>query len=223
MGRGNSERQTAQTNYSRSLNNAYQESPYEKRRREWNEGILNWADSGDYSQPPPGAKIFFNFADPAERRRRSEVLANTRGQGVSALGAGANPTLLALDKEHRDAEFERDSAANYQETARQLVGGALSETADLQNLDQSKRLNILGATGGVYSSALSKPKQPAWWERMIGGGAQAADSAQRRGASWLLEATARGTRSLTGALRVLPDAGRRKRPRALRTGLWRMP
>ncbi|MBC7928992.1 MAG: hypothetical protein H7Z38_00300, partial [Rubrivivax sp.] len=172
MGGGNSERrqtQQAQTNYNNALTGATTESLYEKRRREFNDGILNWADSGDYREPPKGARAFYNFANVAEHKKKLDVLANTRGAGVSALGAGANPTLLALDKEHRDAEFEETAARDYQDTTSQIVRGAMSDNADMQNLDQSKRLNILGSTSGVYSSALSKPKQPAWWEKLIGG------------------------------------------------------
>jgi hypothetical protein len=68
MGGGNKEKSTAQTNYNAALTTANQESPYEKRRREFNEGILNAAKSGDYRTPPPGTGVFFNFASRHSRR-----------------------------------------------------------------------------------------------------------------------------------------------------------
>lgn len=181
MGGGNRERReqqaAANANYTAALNTAQQESPYERRRREFNENILAFAESGDYRNPTGAMRVFFNFSDPAERKRRSDVLANTRGQGVSALGAGANPELLALDKQHRDAEFERDAAANYQSTLSRVVAGALDETGDLQRMDQARRLGVLGTTAGVHQSALGIPRRPSWWERLMGGAQQGAQTA----------------------------------------------
>lgn len=150
MGGGNRERRESQASYNAALANAKEESPYEQRRREWNQKVLDGGKSGDYSRPPDELKVFYNFADVARHKRQSDVLANTRGQGVSALGAGANPTLLALDKQHRDAEFEEEAARNYQDTTARLVAGAASDNADMQGLDQARRLSILGTTAGTY-------------------------------------------------------------------------
>jgi hypothetical protein len=171
MGGGNKERkqenQQANANYTTALGAASAESPYDKRRREMNESILDWGKSGDYRTPPSEAKVFFNFADVAERKKTADVLANTRGQGVSALGAGANPTLLALDKEHRDGEFEEDAAREYQDTAARVVGGAAGELGDMAGLDQAKRLAVLGSTGSLKQSAMHIPKQTPWWEKLL--------------------------------------------------------
>lgn len=171
MGGGNKERKQQQAeankNYTAALGSATAESSYDRRRREINESVLNWAKSGDYRTPPSEAKVFFNFADPAARQRQRDVLANTRGQGVSALGAGANPTLLALDKEHRDAELEQDAGREYQETAARVVGGAAGELGDMAALDQAKRMTVLGTTAGVQNSAMHIPKQKSWWEKLL--------------------------------------------------------
>lgn len=166
MGSGNKERRESQTQYNQALTTAQAESPYERRRREINESITNWGKSGDYRTPPSEAKVFFNFADPAERRRQQDALANTRGQGVSALGAGANPTLLALDKQHRDAVSEEDAARNYQQTAAAVVGGASGELADLDAADRARRMGVLSTTAGTYNTQVAN-RQPSWWQKML--------------------------------------------------------
>lgn len=165
MGGKNKERQQNQQTYNQTLSYAKEESPYERMRRERAERIKTFAESGDYRNPTGELRLAFNFADPAERKRQSEILANTRGQGVSALGAGANPTLLALDKQHRDDVAERDTATNYQETLSRMVAGAYDDLGSLQGMDQAKRLGILGTTAGVYSST---PQKKPWWETLMG-------------------------------------------------------
>lgn len=171
MGGGNKERKqenaAANANYTTALATAKEESPYEKRRREINEAVMGWAQRGDYTQPPNEAKVFFNFADVARHKKESDVLANSRGQGVSALGAGANPTVLALDKQHRDAEFEDEAARNYQDTAARVVGGAAGELGDLDAADRARRMGILSTTAGMKSSAQNMKKEPSWWEKLL--------------------------------------------------------
>lgn len=100
MGHRNQEKAAAQTNYTSALATAQAETPYEKSRRERAQAITDWAKSGDYRTPPNEAKIFYNWANVSEGKAQRELLDNTRGQGVSALGAGANPELLALNKQH---------------------------------------------------------------------------------------------------------------------------
>jgi hypothetical protein len=180
MGGGNREHNQAQTNYNQALTTAQTESPYERRRRETNEAITDWGKSGDYRQPPDEAKVFFNFADPAMRKRQRDVLNNSRGQGVSALGAGANPTLLALNKEHMDAELEEDSAREYQDTAARVVGGASGELADLDAADRARRMGVLGATSGVYNNQNANRGTP-WWQQLMNNAAQGAGAAATGG------------------------------------------
>lgn len=174
MGNGNKERKQenrqANAHYTQALAQAQAESPYERRRRETAEGILDWAKSGDYRTPPAEARVFFNFADVAERKRRRDVLANTRGQGVSALGAGANPTLLALNKEHMDAELEEDAARDYQDTAARVVGAAAGDLGDLDSGDRARRMGVLGTTAGMKQTALGIPREKSWWEKLWASG-----------------------------------------------------
>lgn len=187
MGGGNNERRQENTaataNYNAALTNANAESPYERRRRETAEAISNWGKSGDYRQPPPEARVFFNFADAAERKRRSEVLANSRGQGVGALGAGANPTLLALNKEHADAEFERDSARDYQDTAARVVGAAAGDLGDLDAADRARRMGVLQTTAGMKANAMRIPRERPWWQRLLETGWENAQDAGRAAAA----------------------------------------
>jgi hypothetical protein len=173
MGGGNKETSAARSNYNTALTAAEAESPYDKRRREMNDSILDWGKSGDYRQPPDEAKVFFNFADPAERKRQRDVLNNTRGQGVSALGAGANPTLLALNKQEMDAQQEEDAARNYQDTTARLVGGAAADNADMAGADTAKRMGVLNSTAGTYGQIYqANAQRPRWWQSLLGGAAQ---------------------------------------------------
>lgn len=181
MGDRNKERKQENTqatnNYNAALTTAQTESPYERRRREVNESIMNAVKGGDYRNPPNEAKIFFNHADLNERRRQRDTLANSRGQGVSALGAGANPNLLALDKEHRDAELEEDVSREYQDTWARVAGGASAELADLDGADRARRMGILNTSASMKQAALGIPRQKSWWEKIFDAGAQTASSA----------------------------------------------
>ncbi|HEX8071055.1 MAG TPA: hypothetical protein VF546_13955 [Pyrinomonadaceae bacterium] len=170
MGHGNNERAQTQQQYNQAYTNANTESQYEKMRRERAERFNAFAAGGDYRQLPNEFKVFTNWADPAERKARLSVLANTRGQGVSALGAGANPTVLALDKEHRDDIAERDQALSYQTTLSDLARLNYGEQADLQSADTARRLNILGVTAERANQVGNRPR---WWQTLLQAGGQA--------------------------------------------------
>ena len=57
---------------------------------------------------------------------------------------------------------ERDTAANYQQTLSQVVGGAYDDLGDIGNAETAKNLNILGTTTGRLNQErqieASKPK-----------------------------------------------------------------
>jgi hypothetical protein len=171
MGRKQKPAAKVEANYNASRAAASQPSPYEERLGRMSQEVLDWAAKGDYRDRPK--TIFTNFADPAARKRQREVLANTRGQGVGAMGAGANPTLLALDKQHQDDVFERDTAAQYEADTAQGVAQAAGLTGDLARMDQARRLGVLGSDASLYGAQLSKPEKPKWWERLLGGAANA--------------------------------------------------
>ncbi|HLL73585.1 MAG TPA: hypothetical protein VK363_19260 [Pyrinomonadaceae bacterium] len=172
MGGGNKERKAAQTNYDTALSETKAESPYEKKRREFSEGIIDWSKKEDYRNPTAAMKVFYNFADPAERKRQSDLNANTRGLGVSALGAGANPTALALDKQHRDDVNATDAARQYQETTANLVGGAYDELGDLHAASDAKKLGVLGVTNSRLGQEREIASRPKWFEKILTAGAQ---------------------------------------------------
>ncbi|MDQ3920276.1 MAG: hypothetical protein M3348_17575 [Acidobacteriota bacterium] len=187
MGHKNREQAQAQGQYNAALTTAQTETPYEAKRRQFAEGITDWAQGGDYTNPTGAAKVFYNMADPAERKARMAVLDNTRGQGVSALGAGANPTLLALDKQHQDDVAERDAAQNYQDTTSNLVSGAYGMLGDLQNSAQARNLSILNTTAGRFGQERQiTASRPKWWQVLLslgdraskgfGGGSSGGDS-----------------------------------------------
>jgi hypothetical protein len=166
----------ANANYTTALTEAKTISPYEQRRADFDNSVLDWANSGDYRQPPKEARVFFNFFDPAERRRHAEMEMGAGAQGNAALG-GASPTALALDRQNRLDESAEDAAKGYQETAAGLVSGALSDEGDLSRLDQTRRLGVLGATQSVYQNERSRPEKPKWWQRLMSGFASGAGAA----------------------------------------------
>lgn len=138
-------------------------------------GVLDWSKKGDYRQPPPG--IFFNFADPAARKQKRDLMFGARAQGASALG-GADSTLLALDKQHRDDEWAADSARQHEADVSEGVGRAAAVTGDLAQLDQSRRMGILGTTAGLFNSQLERDsRKVSWWEKLMMGARANAESA----------------------------------------------
>jgi hypothetical protein len=169
MGHKNKAVSQANTQYNAALSTAQAESPYEKKRADFDNSIIDWSKAGDYRAPTNEMKAFYNFADPAAHKAQSDILANSRGAGTAAFGAGANPTALALDKQMRDDQFESDAAHNYQDTTARLVGGAYSDNADMQGLDQAKKLSVLGTTAGTYGQQSQIDAQrPKWWQQLLG-------------------------------------------------------
>lgn len=159
-------------NYEASRAEAAKPSPYEERRKRMAMDTLDWIDGGDYRQPPKG--VFVNFADPAARQRQRELVSNSRGAGVSAMGAGANPTLVALNKQHLDDQFERDSAENYQGQVAAASDRARAELGDLTETDARRRLSIMQSDAGLFSQKMQADAQRVpWWSRLLSGGGQA--------------------------------------------------
>lgn len=164
------------TNFNASRAAANEMSPAEQRLNEMALKTLNWADKGDFTNPRDGG-VFVNFADPAAMRRRRELSSGAAAQGTAALGAGANPNLLALDKQNRDDENARDDAENYQNQVAAGVRGAMGVAGDVSRTALQRRLGVLGADAGLYGQSLAKVKTPSWWERLLGGAAQAGTTA----------------------------------------------
>ena len=169
MGGGNREQNAARTDYREDRAVVKTPTPYEQRRERFNKEVTDFAESGDYRNPTGAMRVFMNFADPAEQKRLSDLHANTRGQGVSAFGAGANPTLLALDKQHRDAQHEEATARNYQNTLSSVVGGAYEEAGELQSAADAKNLSLAGMSAGRLSQERQlRESRPRWWQTLMG-------------------------------------------------------
>lgn len=179
MSRGQKPQANLAPNYEASRAAASRPSPYEERVGRMTNEVLDWAAAGDYRVKPKG--IVFNFADPAERARRRALMANSRGQGVSAFGAEGNATVLALDKQHRDAENERDDAASYEQDVSQGVARAAGMAGDLAQMDNARRMGVLSSDAGLYGSFLQRPEKPRWWERLISNGQEGARTAAMAG------------------------------------------
>lgn len=165
MGGGNKEK----ANYNAALTQAQTPSPYEQRRANNVNMAEDWLESGDYTDPPKQLRPFYNFADLAQRNKNRDVLRNTRGQGVSALGAGANPNLLALQKEYDDSQMEEDAARDYQDTTSRIAASTAGELNDLDMADRARRMGVLNTTAGIERQKMS---QPTWWEKLLGSATQ---------------------------------------------------
>lgn len=134
-------------------------------------GLMDWIKKGDYTQRPKN--LFFNYADPAARQRQREMQMNAGPQGVSAFGAGANPNLLALNKQNLQDEWARDTAGQYEQDVSQAGIRATGMLGDVAGMENSRELGALGATTSSFNTQLNKPK---WWEILLsqaGQGAQA--------------------------------------------------
>lgn len=134
---------------------------------------MDWIKKGDYTQRPKN--LFFNYADPAARMKKRELMMNARPQGIAALGMGsANPNLLALNRQNLNDEFARDTAAQYESDvadARSRATGILGNVAGLEN---QRELGALGATTSSFNTRMNKPK---WWEILLGQAGQGAQAA----------------------------------------------
>ena len=160
--------------YESALTQANQKSPLQTKLEGMAGDTLDWASKGDYTNRPKN--IFFDYYTPAMKKRQRELTMNAGGQGIFALGT-ANPTQLAMAKQNlADEQAERD-AAQYEQDVRQGVSAAGATAGDLAQMDQVRRLGVLGQTAGLYGTALGKPREPSWWEKLLGGAQQGAQTA----------------------------------------------
>lgn len=133
-------------------------------------GLMDWIKKGDYTSRPKN--LFFNAMDPAERQRKRELMMNAGPQGVAALGQGANPNLLALNRQNLQDEWARDTAGQYEQDVSQAGIRASGMLGDVAGLENSRELGTLGATTSNYNT---KMNQVPWWKILLG---QAAAGAQ---------------------------------------------
>lgn len=132
---------------------------------------MDWIKKGDYTSRPKN--LFFNYADPAARARKRELMMNSRPQGIAAIGMGsANPNLLALNRQNLQDEFERDSAAEYEQDISQAGIRASGILGDVAGLENQREGLALGSTTSMWNT---NKNQVPWWKILLG---QAAAGAQ---------------------------------------------
>lgn len=132
--------------------------------------LMDWIKKGDYTQRPKN--LFFNYADPAARNRKRELMMNSRPQGIAALGYGsANPNLLMLNRQNLNDEWARDEAAQYESDVAGAQARATGILGNVAGLENQREGMALGATSGAYNTTLGKPK---WWEILLGQAGQGA-------------------------------------------------
>lgn len=162
--------------YKAAMAAAQRKSPEEEELSRQAMETLGWARGGDYRSPPKN--IFYNFADPAERKRQMELIAGAGARGTAALGT-PNSTALMLDKHHRDAVFDEDQAANYQENVSRAIGNATGLAGGLAQQDQARRDNVLGVSSSMGGQALQYQlrDKPKWWQTFLNSFGQGLGSA----------------------------------------------
>lgn len=131
---------------------------------------MDWIKKGDYTQRPKN--LFFNFADPAARAHKRELMMNARPQGIAALGMGAtNPNLLALNRQNLNDEWARDEAAQYESDVANAQARATGALGGIAGLENQREGLALGATTGSFNTQLNKPS---WWQTLLQSAAQGA-------------------------------------------------
>lgn len=136
-------------------------------------GLMDWIKKGDYTARPKN--LFFNYADPSARARKRELMMNAGPQGIAAIGmGGANPNLLALNRQNLQDEFERDSAAQYESDVSQAGIRASGILGDVAGLENQREGLALGATTSSFNTNLQKPS---WWQVLLGQARQGAQAA----------------------------------------------
>ena len=133
---------------------------------------MDWIRKGDYTSRPKN--LFFNFADPAARQRKRELMMNAGPQGTAALGMGsANPNLLAMNRQNLNDEWARDTAGQYESDVAQAGLRASGILGDVAGLENQREGAALGATTSSFNTQIAKPS---WWQILLsqaGQGAQA--------------------------------------------------
>jgi hypothetical protein len=159
-------------NYTADRSAAQTPSAAEQALSDRNKSIIDWSKSGDYRQGPKG--VFFNFTDPALRQEQRKLQANSSAGGIFDLGGGGNSSLVDLNKQNIDDQFERDQAENYQNQVAGTVDSAYGSEGQLMNTDLQRKLGILGGSTSLYGQDLNRlAQQKPWWQTLMQGAAGA--------------------------------------------------
>lgn len=141
-------------------------------------GLMDWIHKGDYTTRPKN--LFFNYADPAARARKRELMMNSAPQGTAALGMGAtNPNLLAMNRQNLNDEWARDEAGQYEQDVSQAGLRATGILGDVAGLENQREGAALGSTTSMWNTRDARPR---WWETLLNGARQGASAAMSGGA-----------------------------------------
>lgn len=131
--------------------------------------MRDWKKAGDYRKGPPGM-ISGGRTDPAFRQKKREGILNDPGTGIFAMGAAnANPTALAMAKSAQADEFDRDSAAAYQQQLTAYEADVSGKGITSAQMNFQRENAALGASSGIYGAQASRPSQGSPWASIIGG------------------------------------------------------
>lgn len=144
------------------------ESAVEKSRQE----DINYfnRDTPDYSVAPKGMIDSTVFQRAALNRLRSR----TATGGAQMGAAGADPTLLALNRERNDAETAQEGGANYATQLADRRTEAYGGSDALINLQASRALNLAGLATSHEGTASTnyanfKPAPSIWAQLALAG------------------------------------------------------
>lgn len=158
-----------QQNFAASQQAAATESPYLHQLGVDATDFLNQVKSGDLRNVKLGS--YFNMDSLANQQKMRGMLSDSHATGQAALGGQGNATLLALDKQNRNDEFQHDYANEFQNAIQQGVGSANQTLAALGEAEQSRRTgsasNSAGLFGTAFSALSNKPKSP--WSSILSG------------------------------------------------------
>lgn len=140
-------------------------------------GLMDWIKKGDYTSRPKN--LFFNYADPAARQRKRELMMNSGPQGSAALGmGGANANLLALNRQNLNDEWARDEAGQYEQDVSQAGIRASGILGDVAGLENQREGMALGSTTSMWNTRDARPR---WWETLLRSAQSGASAAMAGG------------------------------------------
>lgn len=152
----------------------YKADPLEEARKQRTMKFLSEFDSGKDVKDMEAVSPYYNLYKNAKNSQANQMV----GRGVVALGRNPNADSQVSDLEkYVQAQREQDAAGMLYDATNQAYNDANQESNFLIGVDQNRKSNKLGAATGIYSTILNRPRQKPLWEKLLGYGMQAAQTA----------------------------------------------
>jgi len=166
-GRGRTqEEQQARQRADESFNN-YKASPLEEMQNQRTMSFLKDWDSGKDVSQIAQLSPYLNLYNNAKSSQENQMV----GRGAVALGQNPNTDRQLTDLDtYTQAKREQDAAGMLYNSANVAYGDAMGQSQYLINTDQNRLGNKANMAGQWYQAVMNRPKQPSFWERMLGMG-----------------------------------------------------